>query len=164
MFAAIGPLLKGTPAQAGIECGGRCGEEVEPGIAEAPCRIFDDADQCRGNALAPMLGRHVHAGKPRISWIAFQIVEDEGSCARDGVGSIKGDERNRHSVDIELAPDPNPALLECLIWIEMPPLGEAPSCDLVDELGTFDEGDDLQRYSAALRFTAAERPRSVAIS
>ena len=80
------------------------------------------------------------------------------------VGSIKGDERNRHSVDIELAPDPTPALLECLTWIEMPPLGEAPSCDLVDELGTFDEGDDLQCYSAALRFTAAERPRSVAIS
>lgn len=45
----------------------------------------------------------------------------------------------------------------------MPPLGEAPGRDLVDELGVFDEGDDL-RYSAALRFTAAERPRSVAIS
>ena len=30
MFAAIVTLLKGTPAQAGIECGGRCGEEVEP--------------------------------------------------------------------------------------------------------------------------------------
>ena len=110
-----------------------------------------------------MLGRHIHAGKPRISWIAFQIVEDEGSCARDDVGS-KGDERNRDSVDIELAPDPNPALLECLTWIEMPPLGEAPGRDLVGELGVFDEGDDLQRYSAALRFTAAERPRSVAIS
>jgi hypothetical protein len=46
----------------------------------------------------------------------------------------------------------------------MPPLGEAPGRDLVDELRTFDEGDDVQRYSAALRFTAAERPRSVAIS
>jgi hypothetical protein len=46
----------------------------------------------------------------------------------------------------------------------MPPLGEAPGRDLVGELGVFDEGDDLQRYSAALRFTAAERPRSVAIS
>jgi hypothetical protein len=54
--------------------------------------------------------------------------------------------------------------LQRLPGFEMPPLGEAPSCDPVDELGTFDEGDDLQRYSAALRFTAAERPRSVAIS
>jgi hypothetical protein len=54
--------------------------------------------------------------------------------------------------------------LQRLPGIEMPPLGEAPGGDLVDELRVFDEGDDLQCYSAAFRFTAAERPRSVAIS
>jgi hypothetical protein len=29
----------------------------------------------------------------------------------------------------------------------VPPLGEAPGRDLVDELGTFDEGDDSQAVS-----------------
>jgi hypothetical protein len=37
--------------------------------------------------------------------------------------------------------------LQRLPGIEMPPLGEAPGRDSVDELGTFDEGDDLQMVS-----------------
>ena len=111
-----------------------------------------------------MLGQHEHAGKPRIARIAFEIVEQNGSGADHWAGVIASDEDDRHAIYAHPLADPGSPRLQRLPGIEMPPLGEAPGRDLVDELGVFDEGDDLQCYSAAFRFTAAERPRSVAIS
>ena len=133
-------------------------------MAEAPCGGLDGCDQRRGDALAASLGRHEYAGEPRISRIALEIVEQKRSCADQRAGVVESDEYDRYAIDGQTLADLGGPRLQRLPGIEMPPLGEAPGRDLVDELGVFDEGDDLQRYSAALRFTAAERPRSVAIS
>jgi hypothetical protein len=63
------------------------------------------------------------------------------SSRADNEGVIERDECDRHAIGIHLRPDPGRRRLQRLAGIEMPQLGEAPSCDLVDELREFGEGD-----------------------
>ncbi|MCV4785509.1 hypothetical protein OFM36_39365, partial [Escherichia coli] len=62
-------------------------------------------------------------------------------------GIIESDEYDRHAIDVHPLANLGRARLQRLAGIEMPPLSEPPGRDLVDELGTFDEGDDSQAVS-----------------
>jgi hypothetical protein len=146
MFAAIGALLKRSPAEAGIERGGRCREEIQPGLAKPSRGVLDGAHQRGGYTLAALPRRHEHAGEPRIAWIALEIIENERGSADDGVGDIERHERDRYPVDVHVPAKPDLASLKRLAGIEMAPLGKAPGRGLVGQIGTFSERDDPQRY------------------
>src|SRR4051812_29289281 len=109
MFAAIVAALKRAPTKTAVKPGSRGREEIQDGIAEPPRRVLDGNDQCRRDALAALLRRHEHAGKPRVARIAFEIVEQEGSCADQYAGIIEGDEHDRHPIVVHRLANPSRA-------------------------------------------------------
>ena len=77
---------------------------------------------------------------------------------------IENNGLDRQAIDAHPLVDLGRPLLRRMAGIEMPHSAK-PRLRMVTKLGMFDEGDfSSDGQSADLRFTAAERPRSVAIS
>lgn len=108
--------------------------------------------------------RHEHAGEPRVARIAFEIVKQKGSCADHGIGVIESDEHDRYTIDVRPLEDPGRPRSQRLAGIEMPHSAKPQAATWSTNSGRSTRGTICKRYSAAFRFTAAERPRSVAIS